>query len=192
MIVKLTSSDVSKVVHIHKNNLPSLINFYNYEFIEKFYIHHLNKQDETILIGYKENSELLGFVFGTLNIKDMFGSYMAKNKTYFIKHTFWAILKNPKYLLYIFQKFFSKDSQQDDSQVQLVYIAVENKYKSLGIGKKLLSGFEAELQKVKSYYELEVEQNNPAFSFYKSQNFTVVREINSILEKKFLMRKNLK
>lgn len=191
MILNLTKEDIKQVVNIHKNNLPSLINFYTHDFIEKFYLHHLQKADDTILVGYKEEGKLHGFVFGTLDINDMFGSFISQNKTYFVTQTFLALLKHPKYLLYIFQSFLAKGFQQGDSTTQLVYVAVEQKYKGSGIGKKLLEGFEQELIKTKNYYELEVEQNNPALQFYKSKGFKVIREMNNILEKKYLMGKHL-
>lgn len=192
MIVNLQKKDIPDVVNIHKKNLPSLINFYSDSFITKFYEHHLDKSDQTILVGFRQNSELCGFVFGTLDIEDMFGSFISNNKLYFIKQTLLALMKHPKYLLYIIQSFFSKAFQQGDSKIQLVYIAVDKKYKGSGIGKNLLEGFENELIKYKKYYELEVEQNNPAFEFYKKKGFKTVREINNILEKKYLMGKNLK
>lgn len=192
MIFNLTKEDLTDVVNIHKNNLPSLINFYTNDFIEKFYLHHLRKEDDTVLVGYKEGGELYGFVFGTLDVEDMFGSFTSQNKTYFIKQTLLALIKHPKYLLYIFQSFFAKGFQQGDSKIQLVYIAVDQKRKGLGIGKKLLEGFEQELKKTKDYYELEVEQNNSALQFYTSKNFKIIREINNILEKKYLIGKKLK
>lgn len=192
MIFNLTKEDISQIVKIHKNNLPSLINFYSTSFVEKFYLHHLNKVSDTILVGYKEEGELYGFVFGTLDIEDMFGSFTTQNKMYFVKQTLLALLKHPKYLLYIFQSFLSKGFQKGDSKTQLVYIAVDQKYKGSGIGKKLLDGFEKELIKYKDYYELEVEQNNPALQFYQKRDFKIVREINNILEKKYLMGKALK
>lgn len=192
MIVNLKKEDVSNVVEIHKKNLPSLINYYSDDFIHKFYGHHLNKGEKTILVGYKENNQLQGFVFGTFDIEDMFGTFISENKGYFIGQTLLTLIKNPKYLLYIFQSFFSKGFQKGDSATQLVYIAVDKKHKGSGIGKKLLEGFESELNKTKNYYELEVEQNNPALEFYKSKNFKIIREINNILEKKYLMGKFLK
>lgn len=192
MIVNLLKEDLPEVVRIHRNNLPSLINFYTADFIRKFYLHHLNKGNETVLVGFKEDGELCGFVFGTSDIEDMFGSFTAQNKLYFIKNTLLALLKHPKYLFYIFQSFVSKGFQKGDSKTQLVYIAVDAKYKGNGVGKKLLEGFEDELRKSQNYYELEVEQNNPALDFYKSKNFKIIRQINNILEKKYLMGKSLK
>lgn len=192
MIVNLVKEDLTDVVRVHRKNLPSLINFYSGDFIRKFYLHHLNKGGDTVLVGYKQAGELCGFVFGTSDIEDMFGSFTAQNKLYFIKNTVLALLKHPKYLLYIFQSFVSKGFQKGDSKNQLVYIAVDEKHKGSGIGKKLLEGFENEMGKSQDYYELEVEQNNPALAFYKSKNFKIIREINNILEKKYLMGKSLK
>lgn len=192
MIINLQKKDIAEVVNIHRNNLPSLINFYNDLFIKEFYIHHLNKYDKTVLVGYKQDSELCGFVFGTFDVEDMFGSFIAQNKLYFIKHTLLALLHHPKYLFYIFQSFLSKGFKQGDSKNQLVYIAVDQRYKGSGIGKKLLEAFEDKLKQSEDYYELEVEQNNPALDFYKSKNFKIVREVNNVLEKKYLMGKSLK
>ena len=166
MIINLTKEDVTDVVNIHKNNLPSLINFYTNDFIEKFYLHHLCKEDDTVLVGYKEGGELYGFVFGTLDIEDMFGSFTSQNKTYFIKQTLLALLKHPKYLLYIFQSFFAKGYQKGDSKTQLVYIAVDQNRKGSGIGKKLLEGFEQELKNIKDNTHAIHAVNETIFIFF--------------------------
>lgn len=192
MIIKLSELHISEVVHIHKKNLPSLLAFYSNKFIEKFYKHHLNKPDDTILLGFQKEDILCGFAFGTFDLKDMFGSFIKENKVFFFMETLKTLVRYPKYLLYIFQSLFSKNDTSKDSNTQLVYIAVDKRFEKMGIGKSLLDAFDVAVLAERSYYELEVEQNNPALGFYKNNGFFIIREINNILEKKYLMRKNLK
>lgn len=192
MIVLLNEEHVSQVAKIHKNNLPSLLALYSARFIEDFYKHHLAKKNDTIFIGFEQENVIVGFVFGTYDIKDMFGSFISKNKVCFFTETLKTLMKHPKYLLYILQNFFTKNDTSKDSETQLVYLAVDHHFEKKGIGKILLESFEKTVFKEKSYYELEVEQNNLALNFYKKNDFFVVREINNILEQKYLMGKNLK
>ena len=133
----------------------------------------------------------MGFVFGTHELDLLFDDFLKNNRISFIKETFLALMKNPVYFVHLVGKIFQK-TMPNQSQSQLVYIAVDKNYNKKGIGKLLLEGFEKEAKKSVNYYELEVEKNNPAFGFYQKNNFITVSELNSVLEKKYLLGKHLK
>jgi ribosomal protein S18 acetylase RimI-like enzyme len=192
MIKDITEQDIAQVAEIHKKFLPSIISFYSLHFIEKFYLHHLYFDEKNrIFIGYFDGRKVLGFVLGTYKLDRLFADFLKKNRYYFVTETLKALLKHPEYFVHLFGKIFQK-TLKIQSQNQLVYIAVDQLYGKQGIGKKLLEGFEKEAMKSISYYELEVEKNNPALGFYKKNNFKTVSALNGILEKKFLLGKDLK
>lgn len=192
MIRTITEKDTKQVAEIHKKFLPSIISFYSLGFIEKFYTHHLHSENKTrIFLGYFEEEKLLGFVFGTHQLDLLFDNFLKENRLYFIKETLKALLGHPIYFVHLFGKIFQKTAGSQ-SQSQLVYIAVDQKLSKKGIGKTLLEHFEREAKKTVDYYELEVEQNNPALGFYQKNDFITVSELNGILEKKYLLGKHLK
>jgi ribosomal protein S18 acetylase RimI-like enzyme len=177
MIKDITEQDIAQVAEIHKKFLPSIISFYSLHFIEKFYLHHLYFDEKNrIFIGYFDGRKVLGFVLGTYKLDRLFADFLKKNRYYFVTETLKALLKHPEYFVHLFGKIFQ----------------VDQLYGKQGIGKKLLEGFEKEAMKSISYYELEVEKNNPALGFYKKNNFKTVSALNGILEKKFLLGKDLK
>lgn len=192
MIKDVTKKDVRQVAEIHKNFLPSIISFYSLDFIEKFYFHHLSSnKEQRIFLGYFEEGDLLGFVFGTHQLDLLFDTFLKTNRFYFIKESLKALVKHPIYFVHLLGKVFQRTAETQ-SQSQLVYIAVDQSYSKKGVGKMLLEGFEKEAKKSVDYYELEVEKNNPALSFYQKNNFVTVSELDGILEEKFLLGKDLK
>ncbi|MFC6267088.1 GNAT family N-acetyltransferase [Frigoriflavimonas asaccharolytica] len=192
MIQEITEIDLKQVAEIHKKFLPSIIAYYSVEFIEKFYKNHLlAKKGTRIFLGKFEEGKLLGFVFGTHELDLLFDDFLKNNKGFFIKETMVALVKHPVYFIHLLGKIFHQKIE-NQCQSQLVYIVVDQNFNGKGIGKILLEAFEKEAKKTVDYYELEVEKNNPAFGFYKKSNFITVSEINGILEKKYLLGKNLK
>lgn len=192
MIADIKNIDLQQVAQLHKKNLPSIISFYSEKFVKKFYHFHLNKKaDETIFKGYFEDKKLIGFVFGTYELDQLFDDFIGENKPFFIVETLKALVAHPVYFVHLFGKVFGAKTAST-CKTQLVYIAVDKNQNGKGIGKKLLESFENEAKNKVDYYELEVEKNNPALQFYLKNNFSVVEEINSVLEKKYLMGKRLK
>lgn len=193
MIIDITEKDIKDVAYIHKNFLPSIICFYSLVFIEKFYNFHLqDKSEKKIFKGYKLNNRLVGFVFGMDNVENLFNKFIRSNVIFFIKETIIALLSHPQYLYFIITKIFERN-ETDKSNIQLVYIAVNKNIGIKGVGSTLLFDFEKELRNYDCYYyELEVEQNNTAFEFYRKNNFFIVKQIKNPLEKKFLLGKKLK
>lgn len=192
MIQAVRLQDIPQVAALHKKFLPSIISFYSLDFIEKFYQHHLSSPPEKrIFIGFFEEGKLLGFVFGTHELDLLFDDFLKQNRSYFIKETLIALVKNPVYIIHLFSKIVQKN-REVQSQSQLVYLVVDRTFAQKGIGKMLLKNFENEVGKSVDYYELEVEKNNPALRFYQKNNFFTVSEINGILEKKYLLGKRLK
>lgn len=192
MIQAVRLQDTPQVAALHKKFLSSIISFYSLDFIEKFYKYHLSSPPEKrIFIGFFEEGKLLGFVFGTHELDLLFDDFLKQNRSYFIKETLIALVKNPVYIIHLFSKIVQKNPEVQ-SQSQLVYLVVDRTFAQKGIGKMLLENFENEVGKSVDYYELEVEKNNPALRFYQKNNFFTVSEINGILEKKYLLGKRLK
>ncbi|GAB0155128.1 hypothetical protein CHRYSEOSP005_03880 [Chryseobacterium sp. Alg-005] len=188
MIIKLNQSHIPQIAKIQKTNLPSFLSAYPLKFIETFYEFQL-KQNDYILLGEMEGSQLLGFVFGTYDVEKLYDTFIDRKKGYFIWNTFITLIFNPKYLLLIFAKYFTKQ-YSSDCKTQLVYIATDKSMKNKGIGKKLLQAFEKELKNTE-YYELEVESNNDANHFYNKNGFFIVHTYNNFFEKKYLMGKKI-
>lgn len=186
MIIKLDESHIPQIAKIQKTSLPSLLSEYSLPFIETFYKFQIRQKDY-ILLGEWEDSELLGFVFGTYDVEKLYNEFINSKKIYFIWNTLLTFAFHPKYLMLILAKFFTKQ-YSSACKTQLVYIATDRNMKNKGIGKKLLQAFEKELKDT-DYYELEVESNNNANHFYRKNGFSVVYTYNNFFEKKYLMGK---
>lgn len=191
MIERLSIQHSTAIAQIHKDNLPSILSFYPVSVIKKFYEHQLSSHDKNFAFGFFEGKELSGFVFGSLEVDSIFNEYVKSDFKNFLLKTLIEVIKNPKLFVYYLSGLFSKKLKLKN-KIQLVYIAADKKAGKKGIGKALLDAFEQELQRRNiHYYELEVEKNNPALSFYQKNNFVTVSEINNFLEKKYLMGKHL-
>lgn len=188
MIKKIEHKHIPQVAKIHKENLPSFLTAFPLSFIEKFYKAQLTKE-QNLFIGSFEGDRLEGFVFGTDHVDELYNSFIAENKLYFLRNVARTFLLHPRYLLLFSAKFFKK-AYVSDCKRQLVYITIDKKIGKKGIGSKLLHAFDESWKKF-GYYELEVESDNPAFNFYKKNGFFTIHESNNWIEKKILMGKNL-
>lgn len=188
MIKHLTEEHLQQVATIHKKYLPGILSFYSKNFIAEFYKFQ-TKNTSNFLLGEVNEGKVLGFVFGSYEVDKIFDEFITENKFFFFFQTILAIITHPQYLIYIFSKFLKKE-YVSPCKTQLVYIAVDKVNKQKGTGQKLLDAFEQELES--DYYELEVEKNNPAYKFYEKNHFTVVKSIDNLLEKKYLLGKKSK
>ena len=128
MIQAVRLQDIPQVAALHKKFLPSIISFYSLDFIEKFYQHHLSSPPEKrIIIGFFEEGKLLGFVFGTHELDLLFDDFLKQNRSYFIKETLIALVKNPVYIIHLFSKIVQKN-REVQSQSQLVYLVVDRTF----------------------------------------------------------------
>ncbi|MBS1550267.1 MAG: GNAT family N-acetyltransferase [Bacteroidetes bacterium] len=188
MIKPLSQENVPSLAKLHKEILPSFLSVFPLSFIEGFYKSQLEIRDQ-LLLGYFEENRLVGFVFGTHDVEKLYQHFISENKAYFYTQTLFSLIKNPKYFLLFASKVFAKPFHSVCKR-QLVYIGVDKTAKQKGVGSQLIAALEQEWKGVK-YYELEVESNNPAFSFYEKHGFTLVHEYHHWVEKKWLMGKNL-
>jgi len=191
MIEFLSKNDAAAIARIHKENLPGILSIYPVSVLKEFYELQLSNASKNFALGFFENRKLQGFVFGTYRVDEIFNDYIKSAFYYYLFQTFVSFLKNPKLLVYYLKAFFSK-KRSSFCPVQLVYIAVDQNSKKKGIGQQLLDAFENELSRNNiNYFELEVEQNNPALRFYRKNNFETILEINNWMEEKFLLGKEL-
>lgn len=188
MIKLINENDISSLAKLHKEILPSFLSVFPLSFIEGFYKSQLKNKSQ-LLIGYYEENRLVGFVFGTDDVEQLYQKFIEENKFYFYWNTLLAFAKNPKYLLLFSSKVFAKPFQLNCKR-QLVYIAVYPNASTKGIGSSLVKALEAEWQNY-GYYELEVEKNNPAYQFYQKHGFFLVHEYNHWVEMKLLMGKKI-
>lgn len=186
MIIKITKDDIKEVAEIHKSNLPSILGNYPLSFIEKFYKYQLD--DDNIILGYKSSEKLLGFAFGTYNVDKIYDNFIAENRLYFIINTLFVVIKNPRILLFFVAKFFKKQ-YVSPCKVQFVYMSLRKENEGSGIGYLLCLEFEKHLKT--DYYELEVDEKNPALKFHLRNKCFIVNEYNNFIEKKYLLGKKL-
>lgn len=189
MIRDITDGEIVDVVQLHRKILPSFLSAYPSRFIEKFYRSQLWRKNQ-LLLGYFENNQLQGFVFGTDHVEKLYGDFIAENRLYFYLQTIITLLLNPKYIVLQAGRLVSK-SKPSLCKRQLVYIAVNPRSETKGIGSLLLHEFEKRWEKF-GYYELEVRSDNKALNFYLKHNFEIVSESKQWVETKLLLGKKLK
>lgn len=190
MIRNIQKKDILQVAKLHKKNLPSFLAEYSISFIEKFYNFQLNKESE-LLLGEFDESQLLGFVFGTNDVEKLYAEFIRLNRFYFYFETLKTLLLHPRYLVLFLKKAVSKPNFTSNCKRQLVYIVVDPTQGKKGIGKNLVTALETAWNGV-DYYELEVESQNNAYDFYLRNGFFLVHEYNNWVEKKFLLGKQIR
>ena len=172
MIYKLTPKDSEKVALIHKSALsddflPSL----GIKFLNTFYSGLIGKPNVFGFV-YQEKNKVAGFVVGT---NDMNAFFKTALKSKFFKLSFlllFQILKRPIIIKNILETFLypQKDS---GPKAELVVIAIDDKYRGMGIGKKLVRALESEMKKrkIKEYKLTVTKRNKNANDFYTHLGF---------------------
>ena len=74
---------------------------------------------------------------------------------------------------------------------EIIYIAVENKHRNKGVGKKLISKASKILRKKHKFLITSSENSKQVIKFYKANNFIKIGHETRFKKKKILMLKNL-
>ena len=82
MIKKISKSEIKELAVLHQQVLPSFLSVFPLSFIEKFYTSQLAR-DGQLILGYFNEDKLVGFVFGTNNVEELYKDFINKNKFYF-------------------------------------------------------------------------------------------------------------
>lgn len=190
MIKLINKQHIEEVAKIHKENLPSILTYYPLSAIKRFY--KVQFDNNEILIGYESHGKIVGFAFGTENVDHVFPNFISSNRTQFLIDTTKAIFTNPKLIFFFLNKMFSK-TESSDCKAHFVYMSLNKELKGSGIGFLLTKEFEKILKERNLIsYEFEVEANNPAMRFHLKNKSVIVKEVNNLLERKFIFRKDLK
>ena len=175
-VSKKYSSDISRI-HISalsEDFLPSL----GFNFLKNFYDGIIGKFGIFGFVDLQKN-EVAGFVIGTIDMRGFFKTAIFSN--FFVLCSLLALrlIQKPALIKYVLQTILYP-KKDEGPPAELVIIAVSDKYRGKGIGKKLVKALEIEMRKrkIKEYKLTVTQRNKGANAFYKSLDFYKFGEFN--------------
>lgn len=180
-IVKLHSPKIAQI-HIQSLSddfLPSL----GLNFLKNFYDGIIGKPAIFGFVYIQKNlpagRQVAGFVIGTTDMNDFFKTAVFSN--FFVLSTLLALrlIQRPALIKYVLQTFLYP-KKDDGPSAELVIIAVSDKFRGKGIGRKLVKALESEMRKrrIKEYKLTVTKRNKGANAFYKALGYFKFAEFN--------------
>ncbi len=174
MIKKADKSDIQNIIDLHlssfdKNHFSAV---FSKEMLERYFENLLELNDFNFVLYNDEQKELLGYVIAGYNSQEAVNKFIEKN--YFA--VILTLVKNPRFLSEkvseISEKIFGTKYEKR-GKCRLYLIAVNQKYKGKGIGKKLINHLENEIRKTGlNIYGLSVRKDNKeAIGFYNQNGY---------------------
>lgn len=190
MILPLNSKLIPQITKIHINSLSNdFLPQLGSKFLETIYRGSINKH----AFGYADvdNKKVRGFIVGTSNMSLFFRNVTQEN---FLKLSFFLFLKllqKPVLFKKIFETF-SYSKKDHGPKAELIVIAVSQKYRGEGIGKKLIEVLEKKFKQDKiREYKLTVHAEKEAVKFYEKLNFKYLAKFNLYNKSWFIYTKKL-
>ena len=169
-IVRRADSSAFAKIHIAAlggDFLPSL----GFSFLKTFYNGVINTFGVYGFV-YEEDGKVHGFVVGTRNSSKFFRRAIRANFIRFSFLLFVALIKKPTIIKNIFETFLYP-KKDVGAKAELVVIAVDNKYRGKGIGKRLVLALEEEFKNRKiTSYKLTVHASKEAVGFYEHLGYS--------------------
>ena len=194
-INNLNSKDNKTLLKLVRNNLKNSVLFYlSDNFIKFSFFREILKNRSFFSLIAKDKGEPLGIII----IKKKLGVF---SNNLYVKILIDALMSTFTRDLSIFLKLlnikFSKRKIVKKFKInnfdcaEIIYIAVENKHRNKGIGKKLISKASKILSKKHKFLITSSENSKQVIKFYKANNFINIGYETRFKKKNILMLKNL-
>lgn len=191
MISPLKPEYIADIVRLHTSALrgdflPSL----GIAFLTTFYQALINEPSIYTLV-YCQKRQVQGFVIGTNNMEIFLKNILKKRFFKFSSLITYQIIKNPRLLKNVFETLFYT-KKVSGPKAELVIIAVDQKYRSQGIGKTLIQALEKIFLKNKiRQYKLTVIAGKKAVGFYSYLKFRQISNFGLYGKKWLVLEKNI-
>lgn len=194
-INNLNKRDYKELIKLVRNNLKNSVLFYlSDKFIKfSFFEEVLNNKSFFTLVAKKKH-EIMGFII----IKKKFGRFSNKFILKMIVDAFLSTFTRDIFLFFkLFgvrfatRKIFKKFEDNYIDSAEIIYIAVEKKYRKKGIGRKLIIEASKKLDKYHKFIITSSENSKPVINFYKRNNFNIIGYETRFKKKNVLMVKVL-
>ena len=194
-INNLNKRDYKELIKLVRNNLKNSVLFYlSDKFIKfSFFEEVLNNKSFFTLVAKKKHE-----IFRFIIIKKKFRIFSNKFILKMIVDAFLSTFTRDIFLFFkLFgvrfatRKIFKKFEDNYIDSAEIIYIAVENKYRKKGIGRKLIIEASKKLDKYHKFIITSSENSKPVINFYKRNNFNIIGYETRFKKKNVLMVKVL-
>ena len=174
-IREMNISDIDEVVDIHSKELKdSFLGKLNYGFLLKLYSYMLEEESFKCFVA-ECNSKVCGYIAITLDSGEFYKRIYKKHLFSLVVEIMSRSIRQPILIVQSLEIFLSKTPSVGISNIraELLSIAVANKFKFKGIGKKLVGEALAFLKSIKeeSIFVIVNINNIAANKFYESIGF---------------------
>lgn len=173
MIRLMEKKDCSEVAKIHKGSLEG-------DFLPTLGLGVLNsiyrgllKDEESFGYVAEENGGVIGFVTGSEITKGLFKKIIKQEFFALSYHTILALIKNPFLIKNLIQTFKYNEKAKEDTNAELVSIAIKKEHRGKDLGKKLTEALVADFKKrdIKKIKVTVNQSNVGANKFYQKTGF---------------------
>ena len=131
---------IDEVVSIHLETFTGFfLSFMGRGFLKQMYRSYCEHEQSKLLMA-EENGEILGFVAYSSDFSGLYKFMIKSRLPYFAWYSVGAFFRRPSAFLHIISAFLKPDeAKREEAYVELSSIGVSPKYKSKGVGSRLIS-----------------------------------------------------
>ncbi len=174
MIREIRLEDVKECAYLHYESIKdSFLCEFGVEFIQKIY-RKLIKSDKCFGYVYTNNSDIIGFVTGSVNMEEFMRSLFVKDFFEIAPMVFVRLIIKPYLIKNVIQTLlYSKKSDVENVKAELVSIVVRKDQRGKKIGTLLLDNLIDRFKKTGiSKFKVMVDKSNAiANDFYRNSGF---------------------
>jgi len=178
VVEPLASAHLDAVVGLHARCLTGLLRSLGSRATRAYYRGFI-RSDQGIGFVDVHDGEPAGFVVGSTNPQELRREILRRNPIETLLGTSLGFARSPVSAVYFLRSSFARaDRGYDSRAAELTYLAVDEKHRGAGIGRRLIEAFDrAVCDGGVTTYELSVDGDNvPATRFYETLGFARVGE----------------
>ncbi len=189
MVEPLASAHLDAVVGLHARCLTGLLRSLGDRATRAYYRGFI-RSDRCIGFVEVHEGEPAGFVVGSTSPQELRREILRRNPIETLVGTLLGFARSPVSAAYFVRSAFARaDRGYDGRAAELTYLAVDEKLRDAGIGRRLVEAFDRAVRDAGgTAYELSVDADNlPAMRFYEALGFVRVGEYREfgILHKRY-------
>ena len=177
-VKKISADDLQAVVNLHFQALTeSLLNNFSRQFVQIAYQSLINNPANLSLL-VKKNDHVVGYLIVLFNASSQIRKIAADNLFVFVKEGIKAVSRTPSLLIKAIDAKALFEPHDPETGPELKFIAVDENFRSKGIGTKMLSVLSKKLSQMEvEHYCLATKKDNRLSNkFYINNHFIFLHQ----------------
>jgi len=148
MIRRIEPTDIGRITELYYSNIKeSFFSVFGKDFL-RLVLEAMVTSEFTIGYVLELNSDVEGFIIGTTDTPKLFRNVLYKKWPKLLLNVFVVVLRKPAIFKHVLDSFnYSDKTHIEDTEAELLFIAIESEYRNQDFGKMLINGA---LQEIKN------------------------------------------